>query len=297
MAYIIENANISKGNEVVKSSILVENDRFAAMKGSFQRYNLVRMDLGAYIMTPAFVYYEANISAHLSAAERKSHYINRFILNGCTTFITAFDVNYEAQFETNLKRMKTNLLNSPIDYIIGVRIAAGQLTPSLIQKCKRAKIPAIFLEVSAMKELELLPWGWIRESMFPYNSPLIPIFPELPKGEKERLQKQWHALMYKEKIPAIYSELDQYKPLKLADLAKIGAYPLKANLQQGSEISYNLFRKSREISSYAEIKQYESLAVTVHKGDVIRAGSEVIYRPGFGEHVIIHTPSYYKIAD
>lgn len=35
------------------------------------------------------------------------------------------------------------------------------------------------------------------------------------------------------------------------------------------------------------------LLVTVHKGNVIRAGSNVFYRPGFGEEVTVKTPSYY----
>ena len=103
--------------------------------------------------------------------------------------------------------------------------------------------------------------------------------------------------MKKEKIPAIYEEIKESRPLSRAILKKTGIFPQKANLQSGCELSYNLYHKSVKTNQLDEdglfSTQNENLAVTVDKGRVLRAGNEVYYRPGKGENVIINTPGFF----
>ncbi|KIY20780.1 hypothetical protein UB32_17205, partial [Mesobacillus subterraneus] len=68
----------------------------------------------------------------------------------------------------------------------------------------------------------------------------------------------------------------------------------------GGEVSYNLYNMEA-VANYCEEQalffQSKHLAVTVDKGKVIRAGTEVYYRPGKGENVIIKTPGFFTDQD
>ena len=45
------------------------------------------------------------------------------------------------------------------------------------------------------------------------------------------------------------------------------------------------------------IMHENKLRITVHKGTVIKAGDQLNFQSGFGEHIIIKTPSFYTIDD
>ncbi|WP_080845458.1 hypothetical protein [Cytobacillus gottheilii] len=301
MAYIIENANIVSGETIKESSLLVEKGKIATVKNSFQRYKYMRMDANSYLLTPIHVMYDSQFPNLGSYSNQKSYFTEEYILKGATVILTSVYVHFEKDLKANIKRIKTNLLNSPIDYIIGVRIPMRLLTPSFLLKSKRERIPAIFIEIDNIEELNNLPWGWIRESMFPYNSPLIPVITCEHPAERALALKTWKKIIKREKIPAISEELPEKTTLTRSVLAKIGIYPIKAAIQIGSEVSYNFYSHGREIIKIEELElndyHKDRLAVTVHKGTVIRAGDEVLYRPGFGEHILIKTPSYFTFGD
>ncbi len=299
MTYIIENANILKGRETKISSLLVHNGQITAIKQSFKRYAYMKMNVSSFIMTSTPILLKNSLPMQSSYIEMKNYFIQEFILKGCTTFLTIANIHSESVLQTELKRLKARLLNCPMDYIIGVQIPIRLITQSFLRKCKREKVPAIFVEIQQMDELYQLPWGWIREAMFPYNSPLIPVFLTDNLREKKQFQLKWQKLMEEEKIPFIENELNEDEPLANSILAKIGIYPFKGNIQHGQELSYNLYMKSTEIEMIEEMELFSyhnnKLAVTVHKGEVIRANEQILFRPGFGEHVKIKTPSYIKI--
>ena len=94
--------------------------------------------------------------------------------------------------------MKTTLISSPIDFIIGVRIPVRLITPSFIRKCKREKVPAIFVELEDLDELEDIPWGWVRDALFPLQLSVYSNNYFLPKEgsqegfvEMERYHAKW----------------------------------------------------------------------------------------------------------
>jgi hypothetical protein len=88
--------------------------------------------------------------------------------------------------------------------------------------------------------------------------------------------------------------------LSVQVLNKIGLFPQKASLLHGSEVSYNLFLKAREIINVDEVELFhyhsDRLVVTVNKGKVVRAGEEVLFKPGYGEYVRVRTPSYFAFS-
>lgn len=300
MAYIIENANLLKESRLEQMSFLIKDERIHSVRTSFKRFSYIRVHADAYIMTPPHIVFSPDIPSEPTIQKMKQFFIDSFINRGCTMFLTYATVDKEYLFQSAFKEMKKKLLNSPIDYTIGVKIPLHLLTPSLIRKCKKEKIPAIFIEIDAESSLEYVPWGWIREAMFPYNSPLIPIFTDEKVRQRKRTQNQWTSILKSEKIPFIDQELNMDEPISLLNLYKLGIIPQKMGIHQGGEVSYNFYLKNDAADHIEERDLYQNsnqqLIITVHKGTVIRAGADIIFRPGFGEHVIINTPSFFLLA-
>lgn len=301
MTYIIENANILKEDKLKKASLLIKNNEIALIQPELKRFLFTRMNADQFIMIPGFIVLDTAIPFNKPFPELKDYYIREFILKGCTAFLTAASVKHEHSIKNDIKSMRASLLSSPIDYIIGARIPVRLLTPSFMRKCKKERVPVVFIEVTDAQELEQIPWGWIRESMFPYNCPLAPVFSGRNENEKRRIKIVWEKVMKEQKIPSIPEELKEHEPLSRSILSKAGIYPLKGNIQQGGEITYNLYLKNDGDLNIEESELFhyhrDKLAVTVQKGKVIRAGKDVAFRPGCGEHVIITTPAHFKIAD
>jgi hypothetical protein len=301
MTYIIENANILKENELVTTSFLVKDNQISYISKNFRKYSFMKMNVEPYIMTPTYVLFDPLVELPTSFAHKKDYFLKNFILKGCTTILTFIEVNYEKELLAKLKNIKLELLNSPIDYVIGVKIPLNILNASFVRKCKREKIPAIFIDLKESDDLSMVPWGWIREAMFPYNCPLIPLFPDDENRNNKKLLHDWKRVLEEQKIHHIESPLVERVPLTLLVLSKIGVFPLKSSLIQGGDVSYNLYRRNRENKNIDVMSLFhyhnDRLLVTVHKGIVIRAeGSEILFRPGFGEYVTINTPSYFLIS-
>lgn len=302
MTYIIENASILKENDLMTTSLLVKDNKIAIMSNNFNKYSLMKMNAEPYIMTPTFCLFDSLTDLDEKPFQQKKEYFQKnYILKGCTTILTFVDIKYESELSTKLKNIKMELINSPIDYIIGIRIRLHLLTPGFIRKCKREKIPAIFIDLQDSDDLSIVPWGWIREALFPFNSPLIPIISEVENQNNKKLLLEWKNELAKQKIHHFEAPLTERIPLQLHELSKLGIFPLKSSIIQGGEVSYNLYKKSREIRNVDVMSLFHyhnnRLLVTVHKGVIIRAaGNELLFRSGFGEHVKVKMPSFFSIT-
>jgi hypothetical protein len=257
------------------------------------------MNAESYIMTPSFVLLDTRIPLNASFQEFRKYMVENFLLKGCTTLLTCSSITYESELTEKMKETKTTLISSPIDFLIGVKISLRLLTPSFIRKCKKERVPAIFIDIEDIDELTNIPWGWIREALFPYNCPLVPIISNYLKKDAKRALSKWKDIMENEKIPAILEEMKEDHPLSVQVLNKIGLFPQKASLLHGAEVSYNLYLKAREIINVDEVELFhyhsDRLLVTVNKGKVVRAGAEVLFKPGYGEYVRVRTPSYFAL--
>jgi hypothetical protein len=301
MTYIIENANILKETNLVTTSLVIKENQIAFMGNNVKRYQFMKMNAAPYLMTPTYVLFDSLYSVENSFQEKKDYFLKKFMLKGCTTLLTFVDIRYESELSTKLKKMKLELLSSAIDYVIGVKVPLSLITSSFIRSCKREKVPAIFIDLKETDKLSSVPWGWIREAMFPYNSPLIPFVSGVEPRDKKRILNDWSIVLENQKIPHFEEPLIEGAPLSVPDLSKIGLIPLKSSIRQGGEISYNLYIKNRELMNIDVHNLFhyhnDRLLVTVHKGVVIRSGnSDIYYRSGFGEHVIIKTPSFFSIS-
>ncbi|MFT8323175.1 MAG: hypothetical protein ABF649_20110 [Bacillus sp. (in: firmicutes)] len=300
MAYIIENIHILKKQKITKTSILVHGNRIEMIKPSFQKYRCVRMDGAPYMLTPTPIIFDNQLIKIASAKEQKQYIENHFLKKGVTTFLTCGEINREKDLEQMLKQMKNILLNCSIDYIISIKIPLKLLTTSFIRKCKKEKIPAIFIKIKDKKELYKIPWGWIRESMFPYNCPLIPILEIEDEQEKRKTLEAWKALIRDVKIPSITEEIKEGDVISYDSLVKMGVYPFKGNVYQGGEVTYNLYEINRSIINIEQNDLFhyhnDSIHFTIHKGVCIRAGERVYFRPGFGEQIEVKVPSFFAVG-
>lgn len=218
MTYIISNANLLTNGNLQKTSLLVKKSQVVSVKKTFNKFQFMQMDLGSYLMTPSYVFFDPNLPANQPFPAMKEYFINHFILKGCTTVLTLVSISYEYELKKKVKRMKAMLAGSPIDYSLGVKLPLNLLTANLIRQCKKERIPALFIEITNMDELSTIPWGWIREAMFPYNSPLIPVFQSDCTRERNQAKIIWSQLMKQEKISFIDHELTEHEPLSLSVL-------------------------------------------------------------------------------
>lgn len=301
MTYIIENATITRDHDLKTTSLLVQDNKIAFIGNNVKKYSYMRTNVESFILSPTFVLFDSLAGMENSFQQKKEYFIRNFILKGCTTILTYVDVKYENELISKLKTMKLELLSSAIDYCLGVKVPLSLLTPSFIRKCKREKIPAIFIDLQDTDNLSEVPWGWIREAMFPYNSPLIPIISNPDNRNYKRLLSEWKTILTAQKIQHFDKPLNEKTPIINSHLSKIGIYPLKASLMQGSEVSYNLYLKNREIKN-VDVESFfhyhqDKMVATIHKGIVIRAGAnEIHYRSGYGEHVTVKVPAFFSIT-
>ncbi|WAA13756.1 hypothetical protein [Fervidibacillus halotolerans] len=294
MTYIIENANVLKNNELIRTSLLVNGEKITSVQPSFSKYRYIRMDLKEFIMTPTYVFLLHQLPNQKDGYSKKNDLLQRFLLKGCTTVIAVEKVMYLNELLEKRESIRRFFHHTPMDYVAAVRIPIRLLTVPFIQTCKREKIPAIFVEFQDKRDLYKIPWGWIREALFPYNCPLIPA----PAKDEPKLLETWQFVMEKEKIPHITEPLKEGEPIPIDVLKKIGIYPLKGYLQTGGELSYNLFltddnqwivEKGKPITL-----ERSNLVITVHKGEIIRVKNTFFYNPNKGEEIIIHRPSFFQ---
>lgn len=297
MAYIIENINILKKQALKKTSMLVDQNRIDALKETFWK-GIMRMDGSPYIMTPTPIVYDNHVKESLDPKQQRDYIQENLIKKGCTMFVTACNVKKERELLGELNKTKNRLLNCAVDYVICIEIPLKILTTSLIRTCKKEKIPAIIIEINNSNDLYKVPWGWIKEAIFPFNCPLIPEFLMSDEEERKKAQIAWAAIMRDTNIPSVKKELAECDIIPYEALIKMGIYPFKGNIYQSGEVTYNLYEKSRTIINIDEKElfhyHYNRILVTYHKGKCIRAGEKVFYHPGFGEQMEIKVPSFFS---
>ncbi|WP_062356359.1 hypothetical protein [Bacillus kwashiorkori] len=294
MTYIIENANLIKQNRLIKASLLVDNEKILSVQPEFAKYRYMKMNADKFYMSATDVFYQNGLPKMEPMFKEKNYFIQQFLLRGCTTILVSANVTYLHELDEKIEEVREFYQKGPLDFTIGVKIPIQIFTVPFIQKCKREKIPAIFIEFNDVRDLYKIPWGWIREALFPYNCPLIPVV-HGEESVKKKLLQTWVTILQREKIPHIEHPLQEMSKLSLSVLKKIGIYPLKGYLQAGGELSYNLYIQKGDIKekSQQSIDNLQ-LVITVHKGEVIRVDKKIYYNQKKGSELIIKRPSFFQ---
>jgi hypothetical protein len=256
--------------------------------------HLVKMDASPYLLTPGHVMLDFTIETLSSFLSYKEH-LKQLVHNGCTTVLVVVTVKYERELVLAVKRMQHQMINSPIDYCIGVKIPIRALTPSFVRLCKRLKIPVVFVELNE-EEMYSIAWGWIREALYPYFLSFVPVWnKDYTKGKMKRATEHWKELLKEERIPTVPVCPEEGEPLPINVLRRIGISPYKGEIRIGGDVDYNLYiQKSREFANIEELNyDMDKPIITVHKGRNIKVGNQLFINPGFGEQLCIKVPGFF----
>jgi hypothetical protein len=295
--YIIENADCARHDGIHRISLLVEDNRIAAIRESFSYYNYIRLNVSPFIMTPTHVMCDIELPFNHEFSSFKAYFLNHFISKGCTTVLTSFKITYEFEFMEKLEERKTSLLSSPLDYTIGLMCPAHLIKPEVIRLCKRNKVPVIWISLDDITAFKSVKWGWIKGLLYDYPITFVPFFTtKIDKKEKIKHLKIWQKTMKSEKIPHFSEEIQQKVPFPLDQLKKIGMYPHRGNFLSGGEISYNLYMKNdEEPLTDGSSFHYEShvLKCTMNRGKYTYLNDQSYFYPGAGKELRIQTPGFF----
>ncbi|MFD1738540.1 hypothetical protein ACFSCX_18620 [Bacillus salitolerans] len=295
MTYVIDRANVKKERDIVQCSFTIKNNKIDYIARQMNRVDFFKMDVSEYLLTPGHVMLDFQIEELNNFLTLKNYMKEKLISKGCTTVLFTITIDYEAQLLSKLKKAKHRMINSPIDYSIGIKIPIRALTPSLIRQCKRYKIPVIFVSLSE-QDLGRVAWGWIRDALYPYYPCIVPIWREdFTKNKFKKVTEFWQELCLQEQIPTIPFVPSTGEPLPRNVLCRIGIYPLKGDIRIGGDVDYNLYpKKDVGFDNLGEVKyDMDKPIITVHKGRTIKVGDHFYINPGFGEQVVIKVPGYF----
>lgn len=295
MTYVIDRANVKRDSGIVTCSFSIKDNKIEYIKSHMNNVKFIKMDASPYLITPGHVMLDFKIESLLSYQSYKEH-MKELIGKGCTTVLVGVTVKYESELVEKVKRVQHQMINSPIDFCICVKIPIRTLTPSFIRQCKRLKIPAVFVELKE-EDMYTIPWGWIREALYPYFLSIVPVWThDYSKGKIKRLTEEWKVRLLEEKIPTVPLCPNTGEPLALNVMRKIGISPIKGELRIGGDVDYNLYKlKSREFANKDEVNYDMDIPViTVHKGRNIKVGNKFYINPGYGDQLCIKVPGFYS---
>ncbi|MBB5323393.1 hypothetical protein HNQ34_000470 [Anoxybacillus tepidamans] len=295
MPYIIDEAHVVKNGKLERCSFVVDGNRIDYISEKMNSSRWMRMPVGEFLLTPGHVMLDFSFDEPRTFLEFKQYMQQHFLTKGCTALLAVCSVLYEKQLSKALQQLRKYLLNSPIDYFIGVKIPLRTLTPSFVRACKRLKIPVIFLELHGNEPLEDVAWSWMYETFASYPLPLVPYWMEKPS---KRMEERWRNVLSAHRIPFIPVSLKERTPLSLDVLKKIGIYPQKGDVRIGGEVDYNLYARPLLSGLVAEtvIVDYDKHVpmITVHNGRVVKANDQLFFYPGFGKERTIYAPGMFS---
>lgn len=295
MPYVIEEACVIRHGQLQRCSLVIDRNRIEYISEQAKQYTWMRMEIGEMVVAPGHVMVDFSFQQQRPFSHFKQYVKQHLIAQGCTTLLAVCDVSLEKQLVPALQRLRQHLLNSPIDYFIGVKVPLHTLTPSLLIACRRWKIPAIFVEIKENDALHAVPWHWLAEVLKTHPLAFVPHWPQEKRMKKQ--EAAWRKLLSMHHISFVPFPLQERKPLSLDVLKKIGIYPQKGDLRIGGEVDYNLYKKEALSRLVAEtpVVDYDNHVpvITVHKGRLLKAENQLYFYPGFGTERIVRAPGMF----
>lgn len=296
MKYIIDGIKTKSGDKLYAKSFLIQDQQIIYIADQLSKLSLPKMDGSQFLITPGMVYFEEALGLTDSFHDFKSK-IKQLISKGCTTVLVSCHVQYESELSSSLKQIRKRMMNSPLDYIIGVTIPLSKLKPSVIHFCKRNQLPFLKVQID-MEDISHIPWGWIREALFFYSLPIIPVWDGTNYSAKQlkSLRKQWEQATVDFNLAT--AEIGKEEPVSIDLLKKIGLYPTKGELLIGSDLDYNMYHLGKE-SKEVEDSQHVDYdkgdpTITVHKGRIIKVCEDISFQPGNGIELKIKVPGHFS---
>ncbi|WP_017755570.1 hypothetical protein [Calidifontibacillus oryziterrae] len=296
MNYIIDHANFVSDNGITIRSFFIDNNKIVYYGRSLEKYKALQMNVSSYFMTPGYVFCDFQLSS-ISSLQQFKDRLKHLIKKGCTTIIIPWRIHYESEFQKKIKQARHAMINSTLDYVIGVHLSVEKLTPTIVRLCKRNKVPFIVVDIPQSANIYSIPWGWLREAQYQYQIPIYPLW----VGTDDKIVKEqrdlWEKSASLNRIPTYIHFPKSETPLSKVILKQIGLYPRKGELLIGNDLDYNLFIYGEEHEKVEDCNKLDydksNPIITVHKGRLLRVQDEMNYFPGFGVELIIDIPGLF----
>ncbi|MRX70987.1 hypothetical protein GJU40_02240 [Bacillus lacus] len=286
MKYIVYGASLFSNGCLTQQSLLISDNKVCYKKDTMDNYSFMKLDAKGFLLTPGYLcFVQQEKEAGSFTALKKE--CKRLIAKGVTSFITVVEAKSQHELLPSIKLCRQQLLNSPIDYYLAVKIPLKVLTPGLIQICKKAGITMLILDYSTPEELQSIAWSWIRGVL--HNQPLTLI--SAPKGQSGfsffKKRDKFAELMKRYGFSHFSQPFSPGVPLTREDLGILGIYPHKGDIRVGGSVDYNLYLMDKLSYTVDEnpVLDYDSYIpdCVIHKGKVLKAGNVYYIHPGFGE--------------
>ncbi|WP_209122606.1 hypothetical protein [Alkalihalobacillus sp. BA299] len=293
MKYILADAKREEGNPFQKKSYYIENDSVSYVNDKMDKLQFTRINLTGFTLAAGHIMNDFNLM-NFDHKEAYKMRFKRLIEKGCTTIITYPYVDEVNELKKKLRLARHKLINSPIDFVIGIQTSIHSLTPLLIRKCRLEKVPVIIVNIQSLDDITGVAWGRIKEAMLTYQLLIIPQWTEtsLTRKLEEKLAEVWDMISNQYRIPTHFPFPGEHEPLPKVLSKKIGLYPRKSELIVGSHVDYILFQNGETEQDPDPIIPIEP-AVVVLRGKVLKAGDYVYFKPGFGREVRITLPRHF----
>lgn len=291
MSYLLTNVKETDG---VNRDFYIKEGKISYTGMELSRLKAMRMNGAGFTITPGRV----AVDFSLMKINDFSLYKKRMIAHqrqGCSTILTVYPLTPGEPFKRQLKKARHHMINSSIDYVIGVSLPLRELTPTFVRACKREKIPFIFTDVDTLTDFDRIPWSRIRDAMFPYRPVIVPNWFNIDLHAARTL---WRTICDEHDIPTLFSIPHDREILTMKMRKKIGISPLKGELRTGGTADYNLYQTAC-IAGADHVhydKKYIPDVVVLNK-KVMKAGPHIYYRPGFGREIVIRVPGYFAFYE
>ncbi|MFV8828359.1 hypothetical protein [Alkalihalobacterium sp. APHAB7] len=292
MKYILADAKREEGCEFIKKSYYIENDSISYVNDRMDKLKFTRINMSGFTIAAGHIMNDFNI-INFKHKEAYKMRFKRLIEKGCTTIVTFPFVENVDELKKKLRHARHQLINSPIDYVIGIQTNIDGFTPALVRKCKNEKVPIILVNITSVEDFYKVAWGRIKEAMLTYQLLVIPNWTVTPltRKEEQKLADTWEMLSNQHRIPTHHPFLCEHEPFSKVLSKKIGLYPKKSELIAGSDVDYIMFQKDAPGQEVCDTPNEP--AVVVLRGKVLKAGDHVYYKPGYGREVRIAVPRHF----
>ncbi|HET7578543.1 MAG TPA: hypothetical protein VFK33_04605 [Bacillales bacterium] len=291
MSYLIRGANELNG---AKKDFLIRDRKIVYKGKNLDHLKSLSMNCGGFHITPSRVGVDLSIIGNEDGALCKNRFIEWQRI-GCTTMLVVCPLESVQNLQELLRKTRHRMINSSVDYVIGISFPMRKLTPSFVRLCRLEKIPFIFAEIKSEEDLEGVEWPWIRNELFSYRLAIVPDTRNFPLQERALMKwkKHWKTLAAQFDIPTVVDFTEDEMFLTKEASRKIGISPFKGELRTGFDVDYNLY-ESTSLADPLELHyDKDSIPdVVVLRGRLMKAGKTVYYRPGFGKEVIVRVPGY-----
>lgn len=281
MKYILENVKKIENNHLKRISFLVEDSQISYVNQQMKRLKYLRINTDGFYLKSGFIMNDFSLGQETNFFRFKER-IKRLINKGCTTVVTYSEITSERQFAECLRKTRHNMINSSIDYVIGIKVQSKIVSPSLIRKCHREKIAIILIEFDSFEQLENIIWQRVKEVMLTYQPVIVPMI----KESESSIENQWKKLAISQKIPTYIPFPSSHKNFDKNLCKLIGLYPKKGELLVGSDVDYILYKEDQHSSELQP-------SIVVLRGKVLKVDNQVHYHPGYGREVKIKVPGHF----